>query len=94
MFRNFFFSDNYTKFILTVIAFCLLYLCIKPKYEVKELYAQSNRPIPVMIMESLGTLDVNIVRTVDVNIEEIDGKSFSPLDISTFDCALPVKIKD
>jgi hypothetical protein len=44
--------DNYTKFLLTIITLCLLYLCAKDLIVVPQVRADS--PVKVVLVDSLG----------------------------------------
>lgn len=44
--------DSYTKFLLTIIALCLLYLSARNLIRVPQVRADS--PVPVVLVDSLG----------------------------------------
>ena len=52
--RHVYSLDRYTKFILTVIAISLVYICVKPYIEPATLEAQYNRTVDVNIKEIAG----------------------------------------
>ncbi|HEV2383510.1 MAG TPA: hypothetical protein VG206_27415 [Terriglobia bacterium] len=44
--------DKYTKFLLTVIACCLVYLCLKDAIAIPKVHAEG--PMKVLLVDSIG----------------------------------------
>ena len=74
-------TDTYTKIVLTVIAVCLLCLVLKT-------------PVSGVLVSTANAQDYPGHRVADVNIVSIDGKTFTPLQVSILHPALPVQITE
>ena len=44
--------DNYTRFLLTVIAICLIYLCLRDLIQIPKVHA--DEPVRVVLVDDLG----------------------------------------
>ena len=44
--------DNYTRFLLTIIALCLLYLCAKDAIQLPRVHADG--PVEVILVDRMG----------------------------------------
>ena len=90
--------DLYVKFLLSVIALCLVLIVVKDYALYPEVHAEAGtRPVPKTAWVQLpvntdGTIDVNLKSSnivLDVNLEEIDGRSLYgvelPVDIRRID---------
>jgi len=80
-------NDGYTKFILTIIALCLIWICLREVKIIPELYAASSDIVDVRIK----------------SIERAPGENWEPLGIEIFDnlpvevkniVAIPVEVKN
>jgi len=79
--------DSYTKFILTIIALCLVWICLREVKAFPELYAASSDIVDVRIKA----------------IERAPGENWEPLVIEIFDnlpvevkniVAIPVEVRN
>ncbi len=102
--------DNYTKFILTVIALCLVFMCLQKVRLVPLLYGSAPEIVDVRIMAIergsgqswdpmyIGIIDKLPVEVVNVAAIPVDVKnSLLPVDVKNVDIKRslkPVEVKE
>ena len=61
--------DNYTRFVLTVIALCLLYLCGRDAVVAPKVHA--DEPMRVVLVDELGTPVTSISKLSTIKVEVV-----------------------
>ncbi len=93
-------TDSYTKAILSVIAVCLLWLVLRSTPPLTSTANAANNALDGTVVISLlsqaqlarAIATAIAAEKIKVNIVEIDGKRFGPLQIPQFQPVLPVEI--
>jgi hypothetical protein len=61
--------DAYTKFLLTVITLCLLYLCANDLFRVPKVHA--DEPVHVVLVNDLDTPVTSITKLSTIKVEVV-----------------------
>jgi len=98
--------DLYTKAVLTVIALCLIWICVNGATPVAEAQAGPPAPTPVILVDQNGTpiyqrqgLRVHLVNDTGVSIYTAQGLRVNygpqpvPVAVSTATGAVPVSLR-
>ena len=102
--------DGYTKFILTIIAVCLVWICLKDVKILPELYAASSNIVDVRIKaierlpgQNWDPLMIDIIENFPVEVKNVEAipvnvkNELLPVDVKNVDVSrglVPLKKKE